>query len=231
VATQESNRIERYVRELPLLGRLPDEDLQALAKLGRYMTYADGETVVTEGDDDSSLHLIVSGGVRICVLSPSGDEATIARLGPGRPVGELSLFDGKPRSASAIAEGPTRTFMVTRDAFIPWLRARPAVSIALLETLSVRIRKTDEALADVYFFELRERLAKALIQRIEDMETAHSSTGPIKLRMIQAEMATTLGVSREAVNKQLKRFEREGLLKTGRGSVTILDFGGLQAML
>lgn len=229
MANQDSARIERYVRELPFLGRLPDEDLQALARLGRYMTYADGEVVVSEGEDDSSLHLITSGQVRICVLSPSGDEATLAHLGPGRPVGELSLFDGKPRSASAIAEGPTKTFMVTRDAFIPWLRERPQAAVALLETLSIRVRKTDEALADVYFFELRDRLAKALIQRIEDMELPNAK-GPVRIRMIQAEMATTLGVSREAVNKQLKRFEREGLLKTGRGSVTVHDVEALRAM-
>jgi CRP-like cAMP-binding protein len=230
MSTGESQQAAGYIREVPWLARLSEDDLQALARMGHYRTFERGEAIVTEGDTDSSLYVIIDGDVRVTVLSPAGDEALLARIGPGRPVGEFSLLDGQPRSATATAERRTRTFVVDRPAFLEWLEERPRAAAALLETLSLRIRKADQALSDMFFFELKERLARHLLQLADEIEQP-GGNGQVRLRITQSEMAMALGVTREAVNKQLARFARAGYIQTGRGSVTIISIEGLRSIL
>jgi CRP/FNR family transcriptional regulator/CRP/FNR family cyclic AMP-dependent transcriptional regulator len=216
---------EAIIRDVPLLARLPEADLRDLASRGRVQSYRSGVTLFREGDPGDALHVVIGGNVRVVVLSPEGSEATVAMLGPGEFVGDLALLDGRPRSASAVASEPTKTLVVTRDDFADWLSRRPKAALALLETLSLRVRRTDEALTDLSFLDLPHRLAK----RLWDLAAARSSQGGghvranVRLRITQAELASMLGVSRESVNKQLNAFARAGLLKLGRGSVTLLD--------
>jgi len=202
------------LRDVPLLARLPEAELKALASRGRVRSYRAGAVLFREGDPGDALYLVVEGMVRVAVLSAGGVEATVALLGPGEFVGDLALLDGRPRSASAIAHRATKTLVVTRDDFRRWLSERPKASFALLETLSLRVRRTDEALADLSFLGLPQRLAKRLLAL---------STGNERVRITQAELASMLGVSRESVNKQLNRFARKGWIALGRGSVAVLN--------
>lgn len=224
---------EDLFRDVPLLAKLPEAELRALASRGRVRSYPSGAVLFREGDPGDSLHVVMEGGVRISVLSPAGEEATVALLGQGEFVGDLALLDGRPRSASAIASGPTKTLVVTRDDFTHWLTERPRAALALLEALSLRFRRTDEALADLAFLDLPRRLAKRLV----DLAAAHPEVQAqrrlpesLRLRITQAELASMLGVSRESVNKQLNQFAREGWLSLGRGSVTLNDIEALRSL-
>lgn len=221
---------EELIRDVPLLARLPEAEVRALASKGQVHEHRSGELIFQEGDPGDSLHIVIDGAVRIVVLSSAGEEATVALLGPGECVGDLALLDGRPRSASAVAAQATKTLVVTRDAFRRWLGERPAAALALLETLSLRVRRTDEVLTDLAFLDLPHRLTKRLLE----LAAAHPDTrrgsvpGQPRVRITQAELASMLGVSRESVNKQLNDFARRGWLKLGRGSVTILDSEALR---
>jgi CRP/FNR family cyclic AMP-dependent transcriptional regulator len=207
---------EELIRDVPLLARLPEEDLRALAAQGAVRSFPAGHTIFREGDPGDALYVVIEGQVRIAVLSPDGEEATVAMLGPGEFVGDLALLDGRPRSASALAFEAARALVVTRADFARWLSERPAAALALLEALSLRVRRTDEALADLSFLELPRRLAKRLLALAPAGEGA-------RLRITQSDLASMLGVSRESVNKELNAFARAGWIALGRGSVTLLD--------
>lgn len=216
----DAERRQRLIREVPLLARLTDDDLRALARRGHEAHFHDGEVIVAEGDTDRSLHVVLEGGARISIVSPGGDEVTLARIPAGDCFGEMALFDGRPRSASVTAEGETRTFVVTREALLAWLEGRPRAALALLETLALRLRKTDESLTDFFFLDLPRRLAKQLI--------ALSNGRPgATLALTQAELATSLGVTRESVNKALNQFRAQGWIRLGRGRVIVDDPGAL----
>ena len=219
------NAHEDIIRDVPLLARLAAADLRDIASKGRLHSYRSGTTLFREGDPGDALYVVVEGNVRIVVLSAEGTEATVAMLGPGEFVGDLALLDGRPRSASAIASEPTKTLIVTRDDFADWLSRRPKAAFALLETLSLRVRRTDEALTDLAFLDLPHRLAKRLwdIGVVRSPQGSGRTRANIRLRITQAELASMLGVSRESVNKQLNAFAREGWLKLGRGSITLVD--------
>ena len=209
------------IRDVPLLARLAPQDLRALASRGRVKSYRTGAVLFREGDRGDALHIVVEGAVRVSVLSSAGGEATVAVLGPGEFLGDLALLDGRPRSASAIVLQPTKTLVVTRDDFRRWLRERPNAALALLEALSLRIRRTDEQLADVAFLDAAHRLAKRLVALAAGQYGTHIRGA--RLRVTQAELASMLGVSRESVNKHLNELARKNLVTLGRGSITLLD--------
>lgn len=222
-----AERGEGLFRDIPLLARLTGPDLRALASRGRVRRYTSGTTIFREGDRGDSLHVVIEGSVRVTVVSTRGEEATVALLGPGEFVGDLALLDGLPRSANAVASEPTKTLMVTREDFRRWLSERPKASLALLEALSQRVRRTDEVLADLTFLDLPKRLAKRLVVLTSERSVDGAAA---KLRVTQAELASMLGVSRESVNKQLNEFSRNGWVSLGRGSITVLDEASLRSL-
>jgi len=224
-ATETSN--DAYIRDLPLLARLPDDDLKALASRGRVRRFNAGTTIFHEGDPGDAIYVVVDGRIRMSRLSGSGTEATLALIGPGDCTGELSLFDGKPRSATATAMQATRTFVVSREDFVNWIKERPGASLALLETLSLRIRRTNEIVTDLVFLDLPHRLAKHLLTLASAHADGHSARRP-RLQVTQGELASMLGVSRESVNKQLNQFSRDGWITLSRGAVTIDDSEALR---
>ena len=220
------NEREELIRDIPLLARLPEEDVRALASRGRVRSYPSGTVIFQEGDPGDSLYIVIEGSVRIVVSSAKGEEATVALLGPGECVGDLALLDGRPRSASAIAAERSRALVVTREEFSRWLTQRPKAALALLETLSLRVRRTDEALTDFAFLDLAHRLAKRLLDLANaqrDVQARGALAPGARIRTTQAELGSMLGASRESVNKQLNMFAREGWIALSRGSVTLLD--------
>lgn len=218
---------DAYIRDLPLLARLPDDDLKALASRGRVRRFNAGATIFHEGDPGDAIYVVVDGRIRMSRLSGSGTEATLALIGAGDCTGELSLFDGKPRSATATAMQATRTFVVSREDFVNWIKERPGASLALLETLSLRIRRTNEIVTDLVFLDLPHRLAKHLLTLASSHAEGNNSRRP-RLQVTQGELASMLGVSRESVNKQLNQFSRDGWITLSRGAVTIDDSEALR---
>lgn len=229
MATNETTANDAYIRDVPLLARLPDEDVSLLASRGRVRRYNAGTTIFHEGDPGDALYVVVDGRVRITRLSGSGSEATLAIVSKGDCFGEFALLDSRPRSATATAQMPTRTFVVSREDFREWVRQRPEASLALLETLSLRLRRTDEAITDLMFLDLPHRLAKHLLGLAAQL----GDTPPgrrTRIQVTQGELASMLGVSRESVNKQLNQFSRDGWITISRGAVTIDDAEALRLM-
>jgi len=231
MATRQSEQTpEEYVGALPLLARLPQPDRVALAHRARLRSFRAGTVIFGEGEPGDSLHVVVDGRVRIVAAGPNGEEATVAVVGPGDCFGEFSLLDGLPRSASAVAPVATKTFMVTREDFVDWVTERPTAALAIMETLSLRLRKMDEALVDLVSLDLPHRLAKQLLglAKIHDLETVLNN-GTLRLSVTQGELASMLGVSRESVNKTLNQFSQQGTVETARGAITITDMAALRS--
>ncbi len=231
--TQNSAGPEQVVRDLPLLARLPRDDRQALATRARLRSYPSGTTIFREGEPGDSMHVIVEGRVSVSVSNGAGGEATIASVGPGDCVGELSLLDGRPRSAAAIAATATKTMVVTRDSFVEWLAERPPAALALLETLSLRLRRTNEAMSAPIFPGPPHRPAKQTISLADLQQRLREGApgGSLRIAVTQGELAAMLGVSRESVNKQLNVFQRDGLIALARGAVILTDDAGLRQYL
>ena len=124
-----------HLKAVPLFQGMTDQALEAVAALANEVAIADGATVTREGDPGDSFFVIVDGRLRI---SRHGE--TIRDLGPGEFLGEISLVDGRPRTATAVAVGPVNAIVIERPAFLELMDRFGAVRLGILMALSDRIR-------------------------------------------------------------------------------------------
>jgi len=219
---------EQLLARVPALAKLPREDLMALAAAARRRQYRRDEVIFHREDPGDSLHIIESGRVEILLPSDGGEELILAILGPGDFFGDLSLLDGAPRSATAMAREPTTTVVVHREDFLGWLQSRPRAVATIFEALAQRLRATNELLGDVAFLEAPRRLAKRLLEVAS--AAPGPGRGPIQVRLTQEELASLVGISRESVNKHLRAWQEQGLVSLGRGRLQVLRPEKLRAL-
>ncbi len=141
-----------YMLTLALFDAFKSEDLDILARHMNYSEILRGEYLFTEGDQGDYLCFVVRGLLEVLKKTAQGDYRTIARLGKGSTIGEMSIIDKAPRSASVIARQPTIVLILTKKGFDLLTDRHPAVSITLLKKimrlLSLNMRRTSSKLAD-----------------------------------------------------------------------------------
>jgi CRP/FNR family cyclic AMP-dependent transcriptional regulator len=214
-----------------LLKDLSPEDLERVQELAATRWYRPGQSVFMKGDPGTALMAVLSGRVRICAYSADGREVVLNVISPGEVFGEIALIDGGERTADAFAMEPTELLILGRREFLPYLQRNPNVCIKLLTIMCQRLRSTSEQLEDFNFLDLRCRLAKRLLflSAIHGETTARGIH--IGVRLPQHLLASMIGTSREAVNKQLRTWEESGLIDVKRGSITVRDRRGLERII
>ena len=131
------------LKDVPLFEGLSERELRHVQDRGRVVEHRDGHEVVQEGRESAAaFHLILDGTASIV---RGGAER--ARIGPGDYFGEISLLDGKPRSATVRADGPLRTFALASSNFEPLLDEYPELSRKLLRGLCAHVRAMEAASA------------------------------------------------------------------------------------
>jgi CRP/FNR family transcriptional regulator, cyclic AMP receptor protein len=197
-------------------------DLVELGADARQHKYAKGEIIFQQGDLATHLYIIVAGQVAITLLSPGGDEIVLAQLQPNEVFGELALLDRAPRSATATAAVPSHLLLLPGAAFHQLLAHQPVVTRWLLRVLCRRLRQDVQAVQDLAFLDVPARLAKTLV-RLAATHGRHSSEGVvITCRLSQAELGRLVGATRESVNKCLRAYESQGIIRRQQGQITVL---------
>ena len=206
-----------------LFKHLPPEDLRRLEDFARRKSFKPKEPVFMKGDPATGMMAVVKGRIRITSYSSDGREVVLNGINPGEVFGEIALIDGGERTADAVAMEETELLILERRDFLPYLERNPELCIKLLTIMCQRLRKTSEQLEDFSFLDLRTRLAKRLV----DLANRHGETTPegvrIALNLSQRVLGAMMGTSREAVNKQLRAWEEEGIIAIRRGSITLRD--------
>ena len=208
---------------LPLFAALDDESSDALRAVMREERLGRGQVIFREGDDGDRLYVIIDGKVKIFRTSPDGRENMLAVLGPGDMFGELSLFDPRPRTASVATVTDATLLSMAHDDLRPWLSGRPAVATSLLQALAQRLRRTNEAMADLVFSDVPGRVAKVLLDFASRFGSPTDEGVRVTHDLTQEELAQLVGASRETVNKALSDFVSRGWIRLEGRTVTLLD--------
>jgi CRP-like cAMP-binding protein len=206
----------------PLFTDLTPPQLESLASRVKVRTYRAGEIVFHRDDPGFTFHIIHSGLVKIYVTSPEGQEVVLIILKPGDFFGELSLFDGAPRSASAVAMAATETFTLDRDGFLDFIVEQPAASLTIFAVMASRIRRADGIIADAAFLDLPARVCKQLLELSELFGRETNGHIEIELKLRQQDFASMVSATRESVNRTLSGLEEEGIIRLERQHITIL---------
>ena len=220
--------MQERLRSAPLFTALDDDAAAALRASMVDQRLAKGDVLFTEGEPGDKLYLIETGKIKLGHTAADGRESLIAVLGAGEMLGELSLFDPGPRTATAVAVTKTKVLSMGHEALLPWLVGRPDLAAALLASLARRLRRTNEAMADLVFSDVPGRVAKALL----DLGTKFGEESPegllVSHDLTQEELAQLVGASRETVNKALADFSARSWIRIEQRQVTLLDIPRLE---
>ena len=215
--------MDNVLSQSPLFASLDPSAAASLISSLSERRVAKGEILFHEGEPGDHLYVILDGKVKLGRASADGRESLMAILGPGEMFGELSLFDPGPRAATATALTEAQVYRLGNAELMPWLATRPEVAAALLQALARRLRRTNEAMADLVFSDVPGRVAKALMDLGEKFGTMTANGLQVTHDMTQEEIAQLVGASRETVNKALADFAQRGWISLESRQVLILD--------
>lgn len=182
----------------------------------------DGEVLWRQGDQAGGVAVLESGELDLFEESLSGDILIIHTLSAGSLLGEMSALDGRPHSVSVRARGPCRVRWLSAEEFAAALRGQPELSLALLRMQSERVRRLTRRLAQVGLQPVLVRLVRVLLER---------SQGQDALAITHHELAARAATTRESVTKAMRVLAGDGLVRTERGRVSLLNREGLAAVL
>lgn len=171
-------------------------------------------------DEGTDLYIVLSGRLKAVLTDDEGDEIILAMFDKGAFFGELSLLDGKGRSATIIAATDCELAVLSKGEFLDLLSRDPRISIELMITLVDRLRRADEMIESLAFLDVGERLARALLDMNKGSEKDRH--GYIRIRKLtHKELAGRIGSSLEAVTKCMKLLSTNGIIREAEGHIDI----------
>jgi len=213
----------------PLLEHLEAHDLDVLVGCSRVQSYPARRVIFRKGDPGKSMMAVISGRVKISSLTPEGKEAVLNIIGPGQIFGEIALLDGKERSADATALEDVDLLVLARRDFVPFIERRPALCLKMLAILCDRLRRTTEQVEDL-FLAHSARVARTLRRLAIDYGRQTEEGILIDMKMSQGQFGMQVSMTREALNRLLSAWRREGVISFEGGYFTIHNMARLEEL-
>lgn len=220
--------IRRLVGRDSLLAALPEEGIQKILAMGKPKRFSKGEMLFQQGDAGDSAYLILSGAVKISIVSAAGREIVFAYLSVGDLVGDISILDERPRTASATAAEAVNTVAIRGADLHRQMAESPELSRAVVRFLCARLRATNQLLESDRSFETGPRLARGILRLLRERGHDGEDAERIDFAISQADLGAFVSLSRESVNRQLKDWSQAGLLEVKAGKIIVKDREALE---
>ena len=211
-----------FLRNVSLFESLNAEELEALAQMTITRTFSKDNVIILAEEEGDALFIIEKGRVKVSIVSEDGREVILSMLGGGAVFGELSLLDGKPRSANVIATEDTNLVMLRRQDFLQLVYKVPQIPIALLAELASRLRRTDRQIKGLALLDVTSRISETLLQLASDRGVDTETGVLIHNRPTHQELANMSGTTRETVSRVLKRLETQGYITCKGRTISIM---------
>jgi CRP/FNR family transcriptional regulator, cyclic AMP receptor protein len=196
-----------------LLAAVPTELSHSLFAKARPLSLAADQTLFLAGDEGDGCYRVEEGLLKASVDTPAGGERILGILGPGSVVGELSMIDGAPRSASVTALRDSKLSFLSRGDFEAFGRSRPELYRHVTTLLARRLRDTNDALVATSFLSVKGRVARALLSLAEAFgRDVGQGRILIRQKVSQSDLAAMAGIARENVNRVLRDWANRSLV-------------------
>ncbi len=183
----------------------------------------DGTMLSTRGAPADEWCGVANGAVRVSSVSLSGKQITLTYVEPGTWFGDISLFDGLPRTHDANVHGETTLLVVRKADFKELLSQHTELYEALLRLNCRRLRLMFDAVEDLNTRPLASRLARQILLLARSYGIPQGEEIRIGLQLAQEDLAQLLGASRQRVNQELKGFERDGAVRIEPTRLVVLS--------
>jgi CRP/FNR family transcriptional regulator, cyclic AMP receptor protein len=199
------------IRRVPLFSMLTPSQAESVADAVIKRRFKRGELIVEQGKKSNALFIILTGRARVLTTDTRGREVILANLSPGDYIGEMSLIDNEPHSASVRAEVQTDVLMLGRVEFARCLPENTSMAYAVMKGLVQRLRHADRKIESLALMDVYGRVARALI---EAAEADAQGMLVIRDKVSRQDLAKMVGASREMVSRVMKDLEERGYIET-----------------
>ena len=207
------------IRRVPLFSMLTADQAQAIADAVVKRRFRRGEIVVEQGRKSNALFILLNGRSRVLTADSRGREVILAVLEAGDYVGEMSLIDNEPHSATVRAEVQTDMLVLARADFARCLPENSTLSYGIMRGLVRRLRNADRQIESLALLDVYGRVARTLLDMAE---LTPEGTKLIRHKVSRQDMAKVVGASREMVSRVMKSLEERGSIQTREdGSVLV----------
>ena len=214
------NAVE-LLKKVPLFSCIGEKELEYLASKSYEKTYAKDNIILQRGEKSGILGILISGKLKVTMLSLQGREITLAILNPYSYIGEMALLDDEPHSATVMALKKSRLLILSQNDFHQLLKDNPEICLFLLKRHIKLVRKLSDRIADLKFMDIYQRTAKKLVDMFK-------TGGNETIEITHQELANLVGSNRENVTRSLNEIERKDLIYMKKGKIIVKDAEGLE---
>lgn len=201
-----------FVKKAPLFSQLNEQQLQAVANICTRKSFRAGTVLFQEKELGSTFYMVYSGSVKIYTTSSNSEEKILSIFKAGESFGELSLLDGKPRSASAQTLEDSVLVEILGHSFLDLLRSHFDITLGIMRELSDRLRDTNQHVYDLTFLDARTRVIKSLIKLANKNGMRSGNVITIKLMLNYDEISQMAGVQKATLMQVIRDLEEKMIL-------------------
>lgn len=208
----EQARVRTTLGKVAVFRDLPSQTMDELVRRVHLRRVPGGDAILTREQTGDALYIVMAGRAKVVMTGVSGREVTLAVLRAADIFGEMSLFDGKARSASVIAIDPVTVLSIGREDILRVMAQYPQTAFNLLGEMARRLRQADETIAELALCDVQDRLIRRLIalSREDGMELPEGAL--IRRRPTQQDLANMVGACRETISRTFNLLARRGLI-------------------
>ena len=207
------------LRRVPLFALLTEDQLRAVGEGMVRRRVRRGEIIVEQMQQSNALFILLTGQARVYIVGPREREVTLALLRPGDHLGEMSLIDDQPHSATVRAETACEVLSLGRAQFAGCLPKSNSLSFAILLGLTRRLRSANRSITTLALVDVYGRVARALLDMADEVD----GQPVIRERVSRDKLSKVVGASREMTGRVLKSLERSGAIWTRADGSMLLD--------
>jgi len=188
----------QMLKVVPIFADLDEDALEQLASKCRHLTFKRNTVMMPEGEPGECLYIIESGSAKVFVGDSDGREIVLYEEGPGSYIGDISLLDDAPRSASVVTLEKTKVLSVSKEDFLKCILDNPTISLNIMRTLTRRLRRATDGIRSLALDNVYRRLADKLVEMAEERENGDVA---LPKRYSHQDLGNMIGASREMVGK------------------------------
>ena len=217
---------KEFLKNLPLFSTLSDKELDKLSEMSKEFTYKNGEYVFYEGDPPDWFCIVKEGNIKAIKQAEDGKEIIMHMFKAGDTFGEVAVFDRRPYPASAMAVGQTTVIKFHYTHCFEILETMPEVAAKFLRTMGRKQREFVDRIEAALTARVEKRIANTLLKLANMVDTEHGKN--INLHLTRKDIASMVGTTIETTIRVMSRFQKEGVIETTKGGITILKQERLQ---
>ncbi|UQZ86734.1 cAMP receptor protein [Paenibacillus konkukensis] len=215
------------LNKVPLFSKLNHQQLEAISTICTKKTFKPGTVLFNEKEPGSIFYILSSGSIKIYTATSSGEEMILSLMKAGDSFGELSLIDGKPRSASAQTLEESVLISITAPSFIGLMKTHFGISLGIMQEMCSRLRDTNQHVQDRTFLDARTRVIKSLVTLANKNGTRTGNSITIKMTLNYDEVSQMAGVQKPILMQVIRDLQDKRLLSLN-GQEMRLDLGQLR---